>query len=147
MITQNVDDLHRSAGSDPVLELHGSAARARCLSCDWAGASDDTVPPTGGIPPCPRCECPTRPDVVLFGEPLDADLAREAQDEVRHCDTFLAIGTSGKVAPASWLAGLGRRSGARCIDINVHPDPGAADFDVQVVGDAQTVLTEWLAST
>lgn len=137
MITQNVDGLHHRAGSVDAIEVHGSAGRARCLACDWAGPA-----PEGRR--CPRCGASARPDVVLFGEMLDETVLRAAQVAAMGCDLFLAIGTSGRVAPASWLAPLARRCGATVVNIDPDPaaEPGPA-FHLRVAGDAQDLLPAW----
>ncbi|TQM05981.1 NAD-dependent deacetylase [Pseudonocardia kunmingensis] len=145
VITQNVDGLHQAAGSVDVVELHGTAGRARCLDddfCGWTGPAHEVR--RGDLPGCARCTEPARPAVVLFGEMLDPEALGAARRLVSACDLFLAVGTSGRVAPASWLAPTARAAGAYCVNIDLHPD-GPADpaFHARVVGDAQDVLTEW----
>jgi NAD-dependent deacetylase len=145
VITQNVDGLHQAAGSVDVVELHGSAGRARCLDddfCGWSGPAHEVR--RGDLPGCARCTEPARPAVVLFGEMLDPEALGEARRLVSSCDLFLAVGASGRVAPASWLAPTARAAGAFCVNIDLHPD-GPADpaFHARVIGDAQDVLTEW----
>lgn len=147
VITQNVDGLHQAAGSVDVVELHGSAGLARCLDdafCGWIGPADEAR--AGDPPGCAQCTEPARPAVVLFGEMLDTGALGAARRLVSACDLFLAIGTSGRVAPASWLAPMARAAGAFCVNIDLHPDgPVDPAFHARVVGDAQNVLTEWAA--
>lgn len=147
VITQNIDGLHQAAGSPQVVELHGSAGRAACLDplCGWTGAAAHaraTDPPS-----CPECAGPARPAVVLFGENLDRRALLAAHAQAASCDLFLAVGTSGRVAPASWLAPAARQAGAFCVNVDLYPD-GELDeaFHARVVGDAQDVLTRWAAS-
>jgi NAD-dependent deacetylase len=144
VITQNVDGLHQAAGSPDVVELHGSAGRAACLDpfCGWTGSA--AVAREYEPPSCPVCGGPARPAVVLFGENLDRGALLAAQGLAVNCDLFLAIGTSGRVAPASWLAPAARSAGAMCVNVDLHPD-GELDpaFHARVVGDAQDVLTRW----
>jgi NAD-dependent deacetylase len=145
VITQNVDELHQAAGSVDVVEIHGSAGQARCLDedfCGWTGPAAEakrTDPPQ-----CPQCGEPARPAVVLFGEMLDPVALGAARQLASECDMFLAVGTSGRVAPASWLAPTARAAGAYCVNVDLYPD-GELDpaFHARVVGDAQDVLTEW----
>jgi NAD-dependent deacetylase len=148
VITQNVDGLHQAAGSVDVVEIHGSAGRARCLDeafCGWIGPRDDVK--RGDPPQCAHCTEPARPAVVLFGEMLDPEALETAQKLVSACDLFLAVGTSGRVAPASWLAPTARAAGAYCVNIDLYPDgPVDPAFHARVVGDAQDVLPEWAAS-
>jgi NAD-dependent SIR2 family protein deacetylase len=121
VVPQNIDGLHQLAGSADVVELHGSAGRARCLSgrCGWAGSAAPAR--RGPRPRCPVCAEPARPDVVLFGEPLDPAALDAARRLAAGCDLFLAVGTSGRVAPASWLAPTARAAGAYCVNIDLHP--------------------------
>lgn len=161
VLTQNVDGLHRLAGSTDVIELHGSDARARCLSrtCGWTGSVDDLYLPADlerdlrsigrtWLPDCPRCGSLARPASVLFGEDLDADVLAAAERAAGACDLFVAIGTSGQVAPACRLAPAARKAGALCVDVNIDPEPDEdAPFDVHVIGDAQVLVPEWASST
>lgn len=117
MITQNVDGLHRRAGSRDPLELHGSLARARCsregtVYTSWD--EGDAAPP-----PCPACGAHLRPDVVWFGEALPAALLERAWAAAAECDLFLSVGTSGLVEPAASLPRLAYRAGASVAIINL----------------------------
>lgn len=156
ILTQNVDGLHQFAGSHDVAELHGSAAQAICInhSCRWRAhlsghLNPDTPaerPERYGIPAlCPHCGAPTRPDIVLFGEPLPLGVLEFAEQEALRCDVFLAIGTSSSVAPASLLAPLARAAGAVtvCIDPYADVERLAGVFDHVVLEDAHSVLTRW----
>lgn len=151
VLTQNVDTLHQRAGSDPVIELHGTTARAACVDgCPWtAPLADEDRGGSGegaedyGLPArCPCCGAHVRPDVVLFGESLPADALARAVDAVTSCDLFLAVGTSGTVAPASSLAPMAKQAGA--VTVNLAPD--AVDspvFDHALRADAQHLLPDW----
>lgn len=145
VVTQNVDGLHHAAGSVDAIEIHGSGGRARCLLCPWAGPAAAAVRAVDDPRPrCPVCGELVRPAVVLFGESLDEAALAAAQRAAVSADLFLAVGTSGRVAPASWLAPMARAAGALVINIDPVPgDPGPG-FDRQVTGDAQQVLAEWL---
>lgn len=148
VVTQNVDGLHHDAGSEDVLELHGSAARAICLDrrCGHRTEVDLTSDPAPGeVPECPACGTPLRPDIVLFGEPLDPDVWRGAEEAVREADLVLAVGTSSFVTPAKWLVPIARQSGATCVNINIDDAvPGLDPFHAHVLGDCQDTLTHWL---
>lgn len=116
VLTQNVDGLHQAAGSRRVLELHGSIHRLRCHAgcghvAEWSAANEVY----GG---CPRCEAPRRPDLVWFGEALDADTFRLAEDAALHADVFIAIGTSAVVQPAARLQSLAYKVGAMVVEVN-----------------------------
>lgn len=149
VITQNVDGLHQDAGSADVLELHGSAARAVCLNeCGYRGDSDLSGPPPepGHAPECPACGGALRPDVVLFGEPLDPQVWHAAQAAVEQADLMLAVGTSAFVTPAKWLVPMARDHGALCLNINVDDSvPWQDPFHAHVIGDCQDTLPAWAA--
>lgn len=99
--TQNVDGLHRAAGSRHVLELHGSLAVVRCTGC---GVSEDRgTEALEDLPKCDRCGGLLRPGVVWFEEPLPEDIWRQAERAVRDCDCLLVVGTSAVVYPAAGL--------------------------------------------
>jgi NAD-dependent deacetylase len=124
LITQNVDGLHRRAGSSDPIELHGSLERARCTAegtIVHAWAEGDELPPR-----CPGCGAHLRPDVVWFGEPLPERELLRAVGASRSCDLFLSIGTSGLVEPAASLPQVAYRSGAAVAVINLDVQTSAA---------------------
>jgi len=119
LITQNVDGLHRMAGSKNVLELHGNIQRVRCSECytfaeTWG---DDTE----SVPQCSVCSGLLRPDVVWFGEALPRDQLEASVEAARTCDVFFSIGTSGVVQPAASLAHAARNRGAVVVEVNAEP--------------------------
>lgn len=128
LITQNVDGLHRFAGSQNVLELHGNIQRVRCSECSafaetWADDSDS-------VPVCSVCGGMLRPDVVWFGESLPREQLEAAVAASRSCHVFFSIGTSGVVQPAASLAHAARNNGSTVVEINAEPTPltPKADF-------------------
>jgi len=124
LVTQNVDGLHRRAGSTDVLELHGDITRVRC-SAEGRIIRDYEEPAEGqGPPPCPTCGAPLRPDVVWFGEPLPLATLHRASAEAGRCQVLLSVGTSALVYPAAGLIPLAERAGATVVVVN--PDPAAA---------------------
>lgn len=145
LVTQNVDGLHRAAGSRNVVELHGSLARARCSRCEYRCASRD-LPPEG-VPACPVCGAHLRPAVVWFGEMLpDRELAL-ADEAVRECDLLLVIGTSGIVEPAASFARRAALRGAGVVEVNVEPTPLSRVADVTLLGPAGVVLPRLVEGT
>src|SRR5512133_366448 len=102
LITQNVDGLHRMAGSRHVLELHGNIQRVRCSECGTF--AEDWVDDDQEVPRCQVCGGLLRPDVVWFGEALPRGELEKAVEAARSCELFLSIGTSGVVQPAASLA-------------------------------------------
>lgn len=106
LVTQNIDGLHRRAGSEDTIQLHGDGQRVVCTGC---GRQSDTEPVMdrvrgGEAPPtCGNCGDVLKPDVVLFGEQLPRDELLRAQSAARSADVFLAIGSSLTVEPAASL--------------------------------------------
>ncbi len=131
LITQNVDGLHRRAGSVNVLELHGNLQRVKCSMCGKQAAAWDESSPD--VPKCSRCGGLLRPDVVWFGESLPIIELEVAFEAARVCDAFFSIGTSGLVQPASSLAYAAQSKGALVVEINAEPTPltEAVDFFLQ----------------
>ena len=122
LVTQNVDGLHRLAGSERILELHGSIYRNKCASCNQPFADDLHIDPDS-IPSCASCGGRIRPDVVWFGEMLDPEIIRTAFEESERCDIFLSIGTSALVHPAASLPAMAKRRGATLVEINLEQTP------------------------
>jgi NAD-dependent deacetylase len=121
LITQNVDGLHRLAGSVRLVELHGNLWRVRCL--DDGKVTENLEVPLQVIPP--RCGCGglLRPDVVWFGEALPPEALQEAYDLAESCDVFFVVGTSVVVQPAASLPAIARRRGAYVVEVNLEPTP------------------------
>lgn len=140
VLTQNVDGLHTLAGSRRVVELHGTLRQSRCTSCDYVRAEDLAECPAE-CPRCPTCSAPLRPSIVLFDEVLSADTERAAKEALRHCEFFLAVGTSGSVAPAANYVRSAKFEGARTIYVNLEPmTPPHPAFGEVILGPAEEVL-------
>lgn len=121
VITQNIDDLHRRAGSREVIELHGNIFRYKCLDANHP-VDLETLPDSEEIPPrCPTCGSLVRPDVVWFGEYLPEGAFERALAEARRCDVMLVVGTSGVVQPAAMLPHEAAQHGATLIEVNPRP--------------------------
>ncbi len=123
VITQNVDDLHREAGTENLIELHGNIFRVRCTSCAYrenlkeSGRLEEFLA-SEDLPRCPRCGSLLRPDVVWFGEPLPQDALERAFELASKADVALVIGTSGVVYPAAYIPYVVKEHGGRVIEIN-----------------------------
>ncbi|MFH1059094.1 MAG: NAD-dependent deacylase [Pseudomonadota bacterium] len=143
LITQNVDGLHRLAGSRNLLEIHGSLWRVRCLDCgvDREERRLDLPAP----PLCPACGGLLRPDVVWFGESLDQDLLDRAWRAAGNCQAMLVVGTSAVVQPAASLALVAKSAGAYVIEVNPDPTPNTGRVDVSLHAPAGEVLPALLA--
>lgn len=146
VITQNVDRLHQRAGSRNVIELHGSILRTRCMddTCKLEPFDDDAAY-EGELPRCPKCHAMLRPDVVLFNELLPVEAEHRSKSALRDCDLFIAVGTSGTVAPASTFVRSAEYAGARTILVNLEPMliPNAS-FKERVYGKAEEILPQLL---
>jgi NAD-dependent deacetylase len=133
LVTQNVDGLHRRAGSRRLVELHGNLFTSRCSKCARAPFADEAVYPVGTVPSCDACGARLRPHIVWFGEMLeernlaaiDAFVERAAGGRL----LFLAAGTSGAVYPAAGLVDVARRAGAKSWLVNADAADNAQRFD------------------
>lgn len=121
LITQNVDGLHRQAGSRNVIELHGSIQRLTCSGSSCGYTQEGWI--KADLPTCPRCGRLLRPAVVWFGEALPRSALESALEAAQTCDIFFAVGTSGVVEPAASLPFEALRSGAVLVEINPQRTP------------------------
>ena len=120
VITQNIDGLHQAAGSRNVIELHGSTLRNYCTSCGRKYPAE-YVTESCGVPGCNECGGIVRPDVVLYGEALDAKAFYRAEEAIYECDVLIVGGTSLTVYPAASL--IDYYQGDHLIIINKSPTP------------------------
>lgn len=113
VVTQNIDMLHRRAGSRRVVEVHGSVETSSCLECPETVPLEDVrgMAATDGVPRCSICGRPLKPDVVLFGEMLPEAAIREAYSLAATADLLLCIGSSLTVHPVAGLPDLTRANG------------------------------------
>jgi NAD-dependent deacetylase len=119
IITQNVDNLHKAAGSKRVVEYHGNALRFICDTCKGQHPRESLD--FDHTPLYCLCGGLIRPDVVFFGEPIPEAAQAEAQELAETCDLLLVIGTSGEVAPASYLPYTAKKAGALIVENNLTP--------------------------
>lgn len=126
VITQNIDGLHQKAGSENVYEVHGSVSRNYCLKCGKF-FDLDYIMKADGVPLCP-CGGTIKPDVVLYGEPLDDGVWSGAVREVMKADTFIIGGSSLTVYPAAGLVNYFRGENLCIINMGPTPYDGDATF-------------------
>lgn len=138
LMTQNVDGLHRAAGSRNVIELHGTILKTRCTGCGVIESAPGA--PFPEIPP--RCACGSllRPDVTWFGEMLPEGVFEAAAEAASGSAVFLVVGTSSVVAPASSLATIAARAGAKVYEINPALTQLASGVDGSFRASASAVL-------
>jgi NAD-dependent deacetylase len=139
LVTQNVDGLLTLAGGQDVLELHGSLRRWRCDRC---GNRSGPWP----FHRCLRCGAHARPDVVMFGEMLNAGVLLDAQAAAQECDVFVVVGSTAIVYPAAELPQTALAHGARLVTLNLEPLPHL-DQAASVVlrGTSEALLPKLLA--
>lgn len=101
IVTQNIDGLHQKAGSQNVMELHGSILRNYCTQCGRSYDVDSFLSLCSPVPHCPYCGGIVKPDVVLYEEPLDMDTMEDAMDAIQTADMLIIGGTSLVVYPAA----------------------------------------------
>ncbi len=138
LITQNVDSMHRRAGSQNVIELHGNIFRSRCFS---EGTITEMSSESSEIPPrCPNCGDYLRPDVVWFGEQLPEEALGGAYEAARQAAVFFSIGTSALVHPAASLPRYAAQGGAVVVEVNPAPTPISGFAAYTMRGPAGEVL-------
>jgi NAD-dependent deacetylase len=137
VITQNVDMLHVKAGSERVIEVHGSIRSSSCPECGGSFALTQVEHMFGedGVPECPNCVAPLKPDVVLFGEMLPADAMAEAESLANRAELMLCVGSSLEVFPVAGLPSVTLGRGGRVAIITQGPTPYDPDATVRMDGD------------
>jgi len=117
LITQNIDNLHRVAGSRNVIEIHGNSYKIRCIACHSRYEAKDfrikEIPPR-----CPECGGVLKDDTVMFGEPIPPDVLSRCYEETQKCDCMLVVGTSGIVYPAAALPISVKQGGGVLVEVN-----------------------------
>lgn len=139
LVTQNVDGLHRVAGSGNVIELHGNVWRARCLTCN-SRADLREARFADGVPSCFECGSLMRPDVVLFGEMLPAGAFEQAAMRAESCELCFVVGTSAVVYPAASIPEIARAAGAYIVEVNPERTPLSSMCDETLMGKAGEIL-------
>lgn len=144
LITQNVDNLHRVAGSRSVAEIHGNYTLIRCTDCvarfAWEEISLEELPPR-----CPHCNGILKSDTVSFGEPIPTDVLQRCFDESEKCDCMLVAGTSATVYPAAQFPFDVRERGGGLIEINLYESELTPYCAISLRGPSASVLPELVA--
>jgi NAD-dependent deacetylase len=120
VVTQNVDRLHHLAGSQRVIEVHGSIRTASCMTCNHREEFDRVVELLP-VPACSECGAVLKPDVVMFGELLPEGALEEASELCRGARLVLVVGSALEVYPVASLPEEGLVSGARLAIVNRGP--------------------------
>jgi len=149
VITQNIDRLHRLAGTQRLVEVHGSIDECVCLECAGTVPLDrvlEILAGADGAPECAACIAPLKPNVVLFGEMLPEGAIAEAHALAAEADLMLCIGSSLEVFPVAGLPGVTLGSGGRLALVTQGPTPYDRDAQVKLSGDVVDELDGVLAA-
>jgi len=143
LVTQNVDGLHRLAGSRKLVEVHGGIWQVQCTAC--GSSREDRTLPFPELPPkCDNCGGLLRPGVVWFGEALPEEAIGRAFAAANSCDFMLVVGTSAVVYPVAYLPQLAKGAGAYVVEVNPTETPLTALADESWRGNAADVLKDLL---
>jgi NAD-dependent deacetylase len=148
VITQNIDRLHRKAGSEDVIEVHGSIATASCTSCPASYPLEqvESLFDAEGIATCNGCAGKVKPDVVLFGEMLPADAMARAEELCSGADLLLCVGSSLEVFPVAGLPEMTLGRGGRIAILTRSSTPYDGEAVVRMSGDVADELQALLAA-
>jgi len=138
VITQNVDRLHRMAGSERVVEVHGSIEWSRCMTCGARVTLDEVVKrleECDGAPECATCVTPLKPDVVLFGELLGDRAMADAHQLAAEADLMICVGSSLTVYPVAGLPDVTLDAGGRLAIVTEGDTPYDSKAQAKLGGD------------
>ena len=139
IVTQNIDGLHKAAGNIRVYELHGNVHENHCMDCN-ASYPMEAILHSEGIPRCKECGGVIKPDVVLYGEPLEKYVCIGAIREITNADTLIVAGTSLAVEPAASF--LSHFRGKHLAVINRDPIPAEEQATLVIRGDVAEVMEQ-----
>jgi NAD-dependent deacetylase len=146
LITQNIDDLHRQAGTRNLLEIHGNYRLLRCIACMRRFAPGEISVDPDALPPrCPPCGGIVKGDTVHFGEPIPPDVLRGCYAAVERADCMIAAGTSATVFPAAEFPFEVLRRGGSLIEVNPCESDLSGVATVALRGPGGAVLTRLAA--
>jgi NAD-dependent deacetylase len=142
IVTQNIDRLHRAAGSSNVVEVHGSIETSSCTRCAASFGLEevDGLFDESGVAVCPTCASPVKPDVVLFGELLPESAMARATQLAERADLMLCIGSSLAVYPAAGLPRLTLERGGRLAIVTKGPTPYDDEAELKLDGEVDDEL-------
>lgn len=145
LVTQNVDGLHRLAGSRKMVEIHGNIWVVRCTGCGREGVERDDFP---DLPPkCASCGALLRPGVVWFGESIPRRALQDSLSMVERCDLILIAGTSSVVQPSASFAHAVAARGGTVIEVNLEETPATAVSRFAFQGKSGEILPLLLGGT
>lgn len=137
IVTQNVDGLHKAAGNIRVYELHGNVHENYCMECN-AAYPMDAILNSEGIPRCRECGGVIKPNVTLYGEPLEKYVCIGAIREITNADTLIVAGTSLAVEPAASF--ISHFRGKNLVILNRSPIPAEEQATLVIHGDVAEIM-------
>jgi NAD-dependent protein deacetylase/lipoamidase len=148
VITQNIDRLHRAAGSENVIEVHGSIGTSSCMACATGFDLDevDDLFDERGVAICTACGGPVKPDVVLFGEMLPPAAIERAIELAEEADLMLCVGSSLAVHPVAGLPQLTLEGGGQLAIVTKGETPYDDDAELKLDGEVDEELAALLAA-
>jgi NAD-dependent deacetylase len=148
VITQNIDMLHPKAGSERVVEVHGSIRTLSCQGCERSFAIEDSerLFDSDGVARCSHCEGLVKPDVVLFGELLPAKAMAEAEALASRADLMLCVGSSLEVYPVAGLPSVTLGRGGTLAIVTKGPTPYDREAELRLEGDVAEELSAVVAA-
>lgn len=145
LITQNVDNLHRRAGSRNLVEIHGNYTLIRCIQCNSRFPAAEV--PLHTLPPhCPHCDGILKSDTVSFGEPIPPDALEKCFSETQLCDCMIVAGTSATVYPAASFPLAVRDKGGTLIEVNLYESEITPLCTVSLRGSSAEMLPQLVAA-
>lgn len=143
VVTQNIDNLHRRAGSSNIFELHGNIEKNYCIECHSYFNSNE-LEYVNKIPRCNLCNGLVRPDVVWFGENLPHDIFSAAEKTAESSDICFLVGTSAIVYPAIYIPLSARETGATLVEINIEKTEISGEVNFCFTGKSGELLPQIL---
>ena len=140
VISQNVDNLHITAGTQNLAEIHGNRTKVRCLGCSLRFLKEEF--PILNLPPkCPECGELMKGDGVMFGEPIPEDVLKVCFEQSELSDCMIILGTSAVVYPAASLPLHVKQRGGLLVEVNMFNTPLTDQCDLVLRGPPGGVLT------
>lgn len=151
IVTQNIDGLHQIAGNERVLEIHGTAREAECMTCHDRQPIDSLVEEFVQTDVPPRCSCggPLKHATISFGQSLDSTTLERSQAWMEEADLVFALGSSLVVHPAAGLPEYAHATGAKLVIINRDPTPVDSKADLVLnasLGETLSAIDEAMRS-
>lgn len=142
VITQNIDRLHGAAGSQEVVEVHGSIETSSCQRCEASYGLGEMDPlfDGDGVALCASCGGPVKPNVVLFGEVLPEDAMRRAQELAEAAELLICVGSSLAVYPVAGLPAVTLERGGHLVIVTKGPTPYDGDAAIKLEGEVDAEL-------